>query len=418
MMRNREQRKLKTPVILTALVSVFFFAGFFLLYLMKQQPEALVFAFAVPAVIWLGMLLIPRFIHADPPLLILTYFLCCVGVLTLFDLKPEWGIQQFYSFLIANLGMIAAELVVAHVRRWAFPCFLLMAVSVALLSAPAVFGRTINGAKAWLAVGSFSFQPSEPVKLCFLLVMAFVLSRRKVLLAVLFGGGCLLLLMMEKDLGTALLYFFTAMLLIYASTGSLLLMLGGLTAGGGAAYIGYRLFSHVQARVSIWLDPFADPQGKGYQLIHGLFAIVNGGLWGKGLGQGNAGYIPYVQNDFIFAAIVNEFGILFGFLLLAAYVLIIIRGAMIARRSADMMHALLAIGCVGMIALQSFVIVGGIVKLIPLTGITLPFISQGGSSMVSSMAVIGLLQGVAARNEQILREDETMAYFGQREAGQ
>ncbi len=164
--------------------------------------------------------------------------------------------------------------------------------------------------------------------------------------------------------------------------------------------------------MAIWLNPWADTQGAGYQIVQSLIAIVNGGFWGVGLGLGNASVIPEYYNDFIFSVILHEFGVIFGLIVLCMYLFIVVRGMMIARRSRTVFHSLLAAGCTALLALQTFVIIGGNIKLIPLTGVTLPFISYGGTSMVTSLCVIGLLQGVASRNEAGMNEDWALAMQG------
>ena len=196
-----------------------------------------------------------------------------------------------------------------------------------------------------------------------------------------------------------------------------MLLVGAGIGGAVAAVLAGSLimperFSRAISRVDAWLDPWADPQGKGYQLIQGLVAMVNGGPFGVGLGVGNGTVIPQHQNDSIFMVIVNEFGMIFGLMILAVYVLIILRGMMIAKSSRTRFHALLASGCAAMLAVQTFVIIGGNIKLIPLTGLPLPFISLGGTAMVSSMCMIGMMQGVSARNAAGLREDRELALQG------
>ena len=218
--------------------------------------------------------------------------------------------------------------------------------------------------------------------------------------------------MLQEDLGTALLYYGATLVLLYAATGSLPLVGAGLAGGAGAALMGYQMFAHVKRRVAIWLNPWADMDGSGYQIVQSLIAIVNGGAWGVGLGLGNASVIPEYYNDFIFSVILHEFGMIFGLIVVCMYLFITIRGVMIARRSRTAFHALLATGCAALIALQAFVIIGGNIKLIPLTGVTLPFISYGGTSMVSSLCVIGLLQGVASCNEAGVHADRALAMQG------
>ena len=272
---------------------------------------------------------------------------------------------------------------------------------MALLLLPLKFGRETNGAKNWVSIGGFGFQPSELVKLSLLLVVSYCLSRRQVFLSVAFSGASLLILMLQKDLGTALLYYGVTLLLLYAATGSKLLVSLGCVGGAGGAVLGYSMFAHVKKRVAVWLNPWADYQGSGYQIVQGLIAIANGGVFGVGLGLGNASVIPESYNDYIFSVIVHEFGMVFGVFVLLIYLAIILRGVSIARQSDSAFHSLLALGCA---------------VLIPLTGVTLPFISYGGTSMVSSLCVIGLLQGVAARNRAQIKEDKRLAMYGEEDA--
>ena len=212
-------------------------------------------------------------------------------------------------------------------------------------------------------------------------------------------------------------------MLLYAATGSVLLMLGILGAGVGAVSVLYMLFKDsffrtVQNRIANWLDPFATytQLGGGYQMVHALIAMANGGWWGVGLGLGNANKIPEYSTDFIFSAVMNEFGLVFSLVVMAIYALIVLRSADIALRSTSAFHALLALGSAALLAVQTFIIIGGITKMIPMTGVTVPFMSYGGTSLVSCMGVMGLVQGVANRNERILREDQRLAEGGEEEA--
>lgn len=405
----REKKRPKPARKLITAVMLFTCLAFLMLALKDQNWQSVVLAFAVPAIIFLGTGLIPRLFPADQLLLSLTNFLCALGVLVLYRLSPDRGITQAVNYGVGVVCMILCALLVRYVRNWKVLTVLLMLGSLALLALPLIMGREMNGAKSWLVFGGRSVQPSELVKVAMMLSVSWLLSRRKVLPAILFSGCCLLILMLQKDLGTALLYFGVTLALLYAATGSLPLLGLGLAGGGAAAFAGYKMFAHVKKRVAIWLDPWQDVDGTGYQIVQSLIAMANGGLWGVGLGVGNASVIPAYYNDFIFSVILHEFGMVFGLLVLCVYGLIVVRGIMIARRSRTAFHALLATACSALIALQTFVIIGGNIKLIPLTGVTLPFISYGGTSLVSSLCVMGLLQGVASRNEAIIREESELA---------
>ena len=395
-----------------AAVMLFFFLGFFLLALNDGEWKSVLLAVLVPLIIFIGTAGMSKLFPSDQLLLALTNFLCALGVLVLYRLNPEKGMTQAGNYGVGVACMVACTYVVRYVPRWKWLTVLMMLGSAGLLVLPLVFGRETNGAKNWIYIGSHSLQPSEIVKLALLLCVSWLLSQRRFFPALLFSGMCLGLLMLQKDLGTALLYYGVALILFFAATGSRLLVLCGVAGAGGGAFAGYQMFAHVKRRVAIWLNPWADTQGAGYQIVQSLIAIVNGGFWGVGLGLGNASVIPEYYNDFIFSVILHEFGVIFGLIVLCMYLFIVIRGMMIARRSRTVFHSLLAAGCTAMLALQTFVIIGGNIKLIPLTGVTLPFISYGGTSMVSSLCVIGLLQGVASRNEAGVNEDRELAMQG------
>ena len=416
MPRKTSKKMKKSEHSLLISVSLFSFVSFMLLFIRSGEIRSLILALAVPCVQYAAARVLVHFFSADPLLFSLVNFLCALGMIVLYRIDPSLGMRQPLYYAAGVGGMILCVLAVRGMKKWQVPVLLMMGGSLLLLALPLVMGREINGAKAWVFFGSVSFQPSELVKVFLILCVSFMLSRRQRVMSIIYAALCILLLALQRDMGAALLFYFTVLLLIYVSTGSLVLTLAGLAAGFAAAYIGYSHFPYIQSRVAMWQDPWQDEYGKGYQIVMGLIAMVNGGLMGTGLGSGNMTTIPEAQNDYIFAIITNEFGMIFAALVVVMYIMIVVRGAMIARRSTSAMHAYLSIGSVCMLAVQTFVIIGGVIKLIPLTGVTLPFISAGGSSMVSAMCLIGLVQGVEARNRDLLDEDEEMAEYA-REGG-
>lgn len=415
-MSKKKKRRLTPGRALVGTVMLFFFLAFFLLGLKNMEWQCFVLAVAVPFIILFGSVGITRLYPADTLLMSLVNFLCALGVLVLYRLKPEYGMSQAVNYAIGVAAMIGGTLMIRYMPHFRLLNLPMMAAGLALLAAPLLLGVEKNGARSWIALGSFSFQPSEAVKVLMLICLSTLLARRKVIPAMGFAAVCVLILAVQNDFGTALVYFGVALALGYASTGSLLLVGAGIGGAAAAVVAGSLLmperFARAMTRVDAWLDPWSDPQGSGYQLIQGLVAMVNGGAWGVGLGAGNGTVIPQHQNDSIFMVIVNEFGMIFGAVVLAVYMLIVIRGMMIARASRTRFHALLAIGCVALLAVQTFVIIGGNIKLIPLTGLPLPFISLGGTALVSSMCIIGMLQGVSARNAAGLKEDRELALQG------
>ena len=185
---------------------------------------------------------------------------------------------------------------------------------------------------------------------------------------------------------------------------------------GGAAVAGYIMFAHVKKRVAIWRNPWIYYETSGYQIVQMLMAIASGGLFGVGLGLGAPRVIPVYFTDCIFAVICEQFGVIFGALVLAMYVILILRGVSIASAARSSFHALLAMGATVMLGLQTFIIIGGVLKLIPLTGVTMPFVSYGGTSLVSCMGLIGLIQGVASVNQDDLSYDYEISHTLREEA--
>ncbi len=393
---------------LAAVVMFFYFLAFLLLAVRDQSSLGYLLAVAVPAMIFLGTNFLPRLFPADRLLLSLTNFLCAMGILLLYGTNPVYARQQAVSYGIGLAGMIGCVYLVRLVRSWKNVMRVLIPASLIVMVLPLIAGKEINGARNWLSFGSFSFQPSEIVKLSLVLVLAWYFSRRRFLPWFLFSAACLVLLMFQMDLGTALLYYGTVLLILYASTGSLLFTSLGIAGGCGAAWVGYRSFSHVRRRVAIWLDPKV-LENAGYQLMKGFEAIGRGGLFGVGLGLGSPKSIPVYESDYIFAVLCEQFGVIFAVCVLLMYVALIWRGTTVARKARRSFHGLLAMAATVMLGLQTFTIIAGVLNVIPLTGVTLPFISYGGTSLISSMCLVGLIQGVESLNADDLSEEIHLA---------
>ena len=365
------------------------------------------------AVVPLGLLttlVLPRFLPMDALVMALTNFLCGVGVVVLYTVSPERGARQTLFYTIGLAMMLVMSELVFHVRRFRGLTLLGMVLGIGALILPLAFGQWNNGAKNWVEVPLLgSFQPSEIVKLSVVLALAYFFSAHRTIWqmmpALVFAAACLLLLMMQRDLGTALIYYLTTLVLFYVACGNVPLTILGLGGGAGAAVLGYQMFAHVKVRVAMWRNPWSDPTDKGYQIIQALLAIGSGGLFGVGLGQGTPEKIPAYYNDFIFAVVCEQLGQVFGVLLLAVYVLLILRGVTVVARARRSFEMLLGCGVLAMLGIQTFMIVAGVIKMIPLTGVTMPFLSYGGSSLLSCMAMIGILHGASARAQENLEED-------------
>lgn len=297
------------------------------------------------------------------------------------------------------------------------------AVGILLLTATFLFGYEVNGARLWIDLGPVSVQPGEILKIVLVVFIAAYLAETRTLLTSarlrigflsvpplpyflpMLGLFAVVMLIVVRlnDLGTALLFFGTFLTMLFVATGRRSYVLIGFVLFVAGSAVAYQLFGHVQARVDVWLDPFADPLGAGFQPVRALYALGRGGLFGEGLGQGlvtlGGGLtIPFVHTDFIFTAIAEELGLLGAFALLGFAVVLVFRGLRIAALARDDFSGLLAVGLTASLALQTLIIIGGNTKLIPLTGITLPFVSYGGSSILASSIMLGLLLGISHRS--------------------
>lgn len=415
---KRALMRSNTRLLLTA-VMLFQALAMLLIAFQKQavNPQALALAVALPLGTWLVTALMGRAWPVDRAILILVMLLCSVGIITLSDIAKSDVTPRTQGYYA--LGGIAAMFVgVAFIRRWKqwkrFTPWL-MALCLAALASPflPVVGIYKYGARNWVGFAGFSLQPSEFMKPVLILCLAGGFANRprfaRCLPTIAFAAACCGILLAEKDLGAVLLYFLTTVFMYYVATSNAFISLAGLGMGAGAAVIAYRALPYVQDRVAIWQNPWSDPQESGYQLIQSLIAIGSGGLFGMGLGMGMPRDIPLYHSDFIFASITEEFGLIFALGLLAVYVLIIMRGLIVAFNARTSFHSLAAFGLVIMLGLQTMLIAGGNTKLLPLSGVTLPLVCYGGSSLVSTFFSMGLLLGLSSMNaEDEARDIDTL----------
>ena len=421
-LRNRELLNLTVVGALTALgfasvyiarqsvvsaASLSYAAFFFALYLVAH----IVARYAVP--------------YADPYLLPMAALLTAVGLTEIYRIRPGDAFRQGIWIIIA-VGVFAGTLwgLRRDYRRLEGYKYLFGLTAIGLLFLPALpgIGTTVNGARLWIHVGSLQFQPGELAKLCLIVFLAAYLREKREVLAqgrlkdfgplLVIWGGAMLVLVETNDLGSALLYFGIFLAMLYVATGRILYTGIGLVLFlAGSAFV-YTQVSHVHERVTIWLHPWTDHKvycalaGKlalrqdcgSYQLVKSLYSVANGSFGGTGLGKGTfktaegKELIPYLNTDFIYSALAQELGLIGIAALLLLFMLFAARGMRIALLADDGFSKLAAAGLTFGFALQTFIIVGGILRLIPLTGITLPFVSYGGSSVVSNFVLLaGLL---------------------------
>ena len=372
------------------------------------HPQALLLAAALPLVTGLTTALMGRLWPVDRAILILVLFLCSLGIITLSDIARS-DVTPRTQAIYALAGIFAMFVGAAFVRRWRqwkrFTPALMVLCLMALLSPYLpVVGIVKNGARNWVGFRRLSVQPSEFMKPVMILCLAGGFANRPRFMqcvpTLAFAAACCGILLMQRDLGAVLLYFLTTVLMYYAATSNAFITLSGLGMGAGAAVLAYRYIPLVQTRVALWKNPWTDPTDKGLQLVQSLIAIGSGGLFGMGLGLGRPRSIPLYYSDFIFAAITEEFGLVFAIGVLTVYVLIILRGLIVAFNARTSYHSLAAFGLVVILGLQTMLIVGGNTKLIPLTGVTLPLVCYGGSSLVSTFFSMGLLLGMSSMNAE------------------
>lgn len=352
---------------------------------------------------------------ADPFLLPIALLLTSVGLTTLLRLKPALFIYQLtwvFIGLIAFMATLVAFKDLAKFKKYKYTTGI---IGICLLISAILFGVEIGGNKNWVIFGPIRFQPSEFAKLFIVLFLAAFLNERRELLAfatrrfgplvlphprfiapmLLVWGITMLMLVFQRDLGSALLYFGTTLIMLYLASGRLSYVVIGSVLFMLGSVLCYLIYPHVQTRVDIWLNPWQDPNGRAYQIVQSLFAFGAGGMLGSGLTYGFPELIPEVHTDFIFAAIAEELGFVGVTAVIIAYQLLIYRAFRIALNAGSPFAVLIAGGLAVFLSLQIFLIIGGVTKFVPLTGITLPLISYGGSSVVSNFILIGILFAIS-----------------------
>ncbi len=418
--RFRRTRELSLGV-----VALLITAGGYVLLALSKAP-------ALPAHVWgfLGAIvglfgcahvavrrLAPR---ADATLLPIAALLLGMGFITIsrLDLNasskdPAVGPAQAVWIAIGIGAFVLTLAFVRHARSLARYRYTFLLLGVAALLVPLVpgLGAQINGARLWIRIGGFTFQPGELAKVVLVIFFAAYLVEKRELLSsgsrrlgrlylpdpkhlgplLVPWGVAILIMVQQKDLGSSLLFFAVFVAMLYIATLRSAYLLAGATLFAGAVTIAYQAFSHVQERVSVWINPWANAQKQGYQLTQSLFAFGSGGFAGRGIGLGTPNIIPVNRSDFIFAAIGEELGLIGTVAIVGAFLLLVGSAFRIALQSERPFSQLFAAGLATILGVQTFVIIGGVTRVIPLTGVTLPFVSYGGSSLIANFIILALL---------------------------
>jgi len=351
--------------------------------------------------------------EGDEYLLPLAAMLTSLGLIFLFRLDATLGKRQVAWTSLGLLTLVAVCLKGRDYQRILRYPYLYLILGLFFLTLTILAGTRIGGAKSWIVLGPFSLEPVEAVKVLVVLFLAGFLEEKKELMLVepswsrswgpllVAVSLAVLLLVFQRDLGSALILLVVFLAIIYLATGRKRYVAIGTLLFALGAVGAYTVFPHLKVRVNVWLNPWGDPQGAGYQVIQGLLAIASGGILGTGLGQGYSQIIPAVATDFIFAAMAEEMGFLGSLGIAILYLLLGYRGFRAALKAPEEQGTLLGAGLTMLITFQAFIIMAGVSKLLPLTGVTLPFVSYGGSSLVISYLILGLLLNVSAAKRQV-----------------
>lgn len=372
-----------------------------------------------------GLILLPSLVRRylntgsgnspDPLLLPLAVTLAGFGLAMILRLKPNLFPMQATWLAIGLICFIISVRFFRDIEKFAQYKYLCGIMGISLLMSAIIFGVDIAGNKNWVIIGPVRFQPSEFAKIFIVLFLAAYLAERHELLTlatkkygplelphprfiaplIAIWGLAMVMFVLQRDLGSALLYFGVTILMAYMASGRLSYVILGLTLFMFGSIVCYKLYPHVGVRVDIWLNPWSDPSGKAFQIVQSLFALGSGSIMGSGLTYGFPNLIPEVHTDFIFAAIGEEMGLVGSAAVLLIYMILIYRAFRVALLCQRPFSTLVASGLAAATGLQVFLIIGGVTKFFPLTGITLPFISYGGSSMVANFILLGILFAIS-----------------------
>lgn len=356
-------------------------------------------------------IVIYKLIYKKLSRLILNNMLFClmISFVVLTRLSYEKAVKQLIFATIGLLGCLIIPYLIRKMKALKNMSYLYAGVGIALLALVLIVGKEQYGAKNWIFIGNFGFQPSEFVKILYIFFLGSFLAKSKSIKNILYisiiAAVHVLILVVQKDLGGALIYFVTYLMMVYVATNRTIYLFGGLMGGTVAATVAYRLFNHVRVRVTAWKDPWSVIDNQGYQITQSLFAIGTGGWFGMGLTKGLPTSIPVVTTDFIFSAISEEFGGIFAICLVLICLSCFLMFINIAMKMKEEFYKYVAFGLAVMYGFQVFLTLGGVTKLIPSTGVTLPLVSYGGSSVLSTIIIFSIIQGLYVLNQD---EDDTI----------
>jgi len=408
--KNKERQEL-TYRVMTILIFALHFSGNFTLYLQVQSDKLILLYVCEVVLLVLALSLYQKFYKRISKLLLRNMLmLMSIGFIVLSRLSFDKAVKQV-SF--AAISLLACLIIpgIIHKFSWLRRIGWVYGVAgIIVLLIVLVAGTTQYGATNWLEIWGFSFQPSEFVKLLFIFSIASLFNEgtdfKRICAVAVMAGATVIILVVQKDLGGALIFFVTFVFMVYIARQKSIYLIGGLLSGSVAAYIAYQLFGHVRVRVMAWQNPLLYIDNEGYQISQSLFAIGTGGWVGMGLNRGLPTDIPVVDSDFIFSAISEEFGALFAISIILIYLNIFMNLINTSLKQEDYFYRLLAFGCSIMLIFQVFLSFGGVIKFIPSTGVTMPLISYGGSSIFATVIMFMIMQGIHIRGRVVVNTEQ------------
>lgn len=410
--KKKKQRRLVRKQ--TRMTYIFHFFGYMIIYLNTGDWKVLeIYGMELAFFILCGI--VYRIVYKKENGLIFNHMrmLFVISLVMLGRLSTASAMKQFIYMAIGMGVCIFLPFFLKRAKKLQEDGWFYALVSLILLLVVLFFGTTKYGAKNWLQIGPVMLQPSEFAKIFFVLGFAGILSSvqlefKKVVQVSILAGAIVLVLVAEKDLGAAFIFFVTYLFLLYVASGQTIYLFGGLCGGSGAAVLTYFVFSHVRTRVMAWKNPWICIDNQGYQVAQSLFAIGTGGWFGMGLTQGMPNAIPIRESDFIFAAIGEELGAFFGICLICIYISCFISFVQIAVSTKVYFYKLLAFGYSVLVMIQTFLTLGGVTKFIPSTGVTLPLVSAGGSSMLSMIIMFCMIESVRILDVRQEEDEDVM----------
>lgn len=401
--------KLEKKKFLYIIQNIFMFFMQFLMFLdltLVSRDLEYVFLYVFVQVFLLAAVVMVPAIYEKANRLLLNHMcmMLGLGLCMVSRLSFRRAIKQYIIVLASLAVSLFIPWLLSRIRFWKKLTWVYGTAGIVMLGSVLILGEVTYGSKISFSVGDIAFQPSEFVKIIFLFFLAGALWKKtdfwQVALTAVFAGLHVVILVVSKDLGSALIFFVGYVLVVFAATRNYLYLLAGVIGGSGAAWVAYKLFAHVRNRVLAWKDPWKYIDSKGYAITQSLFAIGTGSWFGMGLLKGNPSAIPLVEQDFIFSSICEELGVIFGCCLILLMLVCFLCMIKMSAKIKDRFYQLIVYGIGVMYIFQIFLTIGGGIKLIPLTGVTLPFISYGGSSVMTTMIMFFLVQGIYIRLQQ------------------